>query len=96
VERLFVYGTLRREGTARHFLRQSTFVGLGSVRGTVIQKNGYLGMIPGDTVVPGELFEISEELFSRLDAYEGSGYARRLTEIEYEGEKMTAWVYWLT
>jgi gamma-glutamylcyclotransferase (GGCT)/AIG2-like uncharacterized protein YtfP len=95
VERLFVYGTLRREGTARHFLRESTFVGPASIRGSVIQQHDYLGLIPGDMLVPGELYEISEELFSRLDAYEGSGYARRLTEIEYAGEKITAWVYWL-
>jgi gamma-glutamylcyclotransferase (GGCT)/AIG2-like uncharacterized protein YtfP len=95
VERLFVYGTLRREGTARHFLRESTFVGLASVRGSAIQQNGFLGLIPGDLLVPGELFEISEELFSRLDEYEGPGYVRRLTEVEYAGEKINAWVYWL-
>jgi gamma-glutamylcyclotransferase (GGCT)/AIG2-like uncharacterized protein YtfP len=95
VERLFVYGTLRRQGTARHFLRESTFIGLASIRGSVIQQNGDLGLIAGDMLVPGELFEISEELFSRLDEYEGSGYVRRLTEVEFAGEKITAWVYWL-
>jgi gamma-glutamylcyclotransferase (GGCT)/AIG2-like uncharacterized protein YtfP len=95
VERLFVYGTLRREGTASHFLRDSTLLGLASVHGKVIQQNGSPGLIAGDMLVPGDLFEISEELLSRLDDYEGPAYARRLTEVECADEKITAWVYWL-
>jgi gamma-glutamylcyclotransferase (GGCT)/AIG2-like uncharacterized protein YtfP len=95
VERLFVYGTLRRTGTARHLLREGTFLGEASVRGTVLQQNGFPGLIPGDTSVLGEVFEIPDELFGRLDEYEGPGYERRQTEIDFLGEKLHVWVYWL-
>jgi gamma-glutamylcyclotransferase (GGCT)/AIG2-like uncharacterized protein YtfP len=92
---LFVYGTLRRGEAAEHLMRGSTFVGTATIRGLVTQRGGFLGLLAGDGVVPGEVFDLPEALFERLDQYEGPGYSRRLSEVECGGETITAWVYWL-
>jgi gamma-glutamylcyclotransferase (GGCT)/AIG2-like uncharacterized protein YtfP len=95
VEHLFVYGTLKRGGTAAHLMSEASFVGEGSICGNIIPRNGYAGLLPGDTPVLGDVFEIPQELFAQLDQYEGPGYVRRLTEVTVGGEKLNAWVYWL-
>jgi gamma-glutamylcyclotransferase (GGCT)/AIG2-like uncharacterized protein YtfP len=95
VDRLFVYGTLRRGEAAAHLMSEASFAGDASIRASVLLQNGYRGLVPGDELIPGEVFDVPDELFARLDQYEGPGYVRRLTEVDCGGERMNAWVYWL-
>jgi gamma-glutamylcyclotransferase (GGCT)/AIG2-like uncharacterized protein YtfP len=93
--RLFVYGTLRRGQSAANLLAGATFVGQASIRGRVIQSGGYPGLVGGEDVVPGELYELPAAMFEALDRYEGPGYTRKLSQVECAGESVEAWVYWL-
>jgi gamma-glutamylcyclotransferase (GGCT)/AIG2-like uncharacterized protein YtfP len=93
---LFVYGTLRRGGAAEHLLHGADFVGEALIRGSVIQRDGFLGLVAGDTLVMGEVFEVPDPMFEHLDHYEGPGYERRISEVECSGATLSAWVYWLS
>jgi gamma-glutamylcyclotransferase (GGCT)/AIG2-like uncharacterized protein YtfP len=93
--RLFVYGTLRRGESASHLLDGGKFVGQASIRGRVIHSSGYPGLVGGEEVVPGELYELQAAMFEALDRYEGPGYLRKLSDVECAGEIVEAWVYWL-
>jgi gamma-glutamylcyclotransferase (GGCT)/AIG2-like uncharacterized protein YtfP len=92
---LFVYGTLRRGEPAEHLMSGAKFLGEAHIQGQVVRHGQYTGLIAGSTEVPGELFDVPEALFEQLDRYEGPGYARRLSEVNYSGGVVTAWVYWL-
>ena len=79
--RVFVYGTLRRGSAhpmARFLAERATFLGEGTVRGTLVNLGSYPGLIlAGETAVRGDLYEFSPESategLARLDAYEGCG-----------------------
>jgi gamma-glutamylaminecyclotransferase len=74
VERLFVYGTLKR-GCAHHdLLAGARFAGAArTAPGFVLVDLGaYPGMVRGGAAaVAGELFEVDRELLARLDRFEG-------------------------
>lgn len=71
--RLFVYGTLRRGQPAHHLMGAARF--LGACRTTpawrVLDLGEYPGLVPGDTAVAGELYEVDDETLATLDEYEG-------------------------
>ena len=72
---LFVYGTLMDGQPNAHYLDECGCYGEAEINGyTLLQLNGYPGMIKGDGVVVGELYEIDEEDKRRLDLLEGSQY----------------------
>lgn len=72
---LFVYGTLMDGQPNAHYLDECGCYGEAEIHGyTLLQLNGYPGMIKGDGVVVGELYEIDEEDKRRLDRLEGSQY----------------------
>ena len=97
MERLFVYGSLRRGQSAHHLMAGARFLGDATIRGAVVQHGQYPGLIPGDEQIAGELFEIPAELFERLDEYEGPDYHVGQTSVRQGGEEsLSAWVYWLT
>jgi gamma-glutamylcyclotransferase (GGCT)/AIG2-like uncharacterized protein YtfP len=93
---LFVYGTLRRGGSAARLLRGAEFLSEASISGAVIFRSGYPGLVPGDSQVAGELFQVHDALWLRLDEYEGPGYVRRLSEVQTGHKTVSAWVYWLS
>jgi gamma-glutamylcyclotransferase (GGCT)/AIG2-like uncharacterized protein YtfP len=92
---LFVYGTLRRGGTDAHLMSGAEFLGEASIAAVVVQRGGYPGLVHGGGSVQGELFEVPEVLWLQLDEYEGPGYVCRLSDVEFGGETVRAWVYWL-
>lgn len=79
--KLFVYGTLRREGLANHFLINSTLLY------SAIVLNGYslysYGHYPfaiktndNKDFIVGDVYEVDKETLRILDEYEGEMYKR--------------------
>lgn len=95
MRRIFVYGTLMRGfGNYRRLLEgQSTFVGtatLGPTGGkggyTMLHLGGFPGVIPGNGIVAGEVFEIDAKVVPSLDRLEGhpNFYKRTFVEVAME------------
>ena len=104
---LFVYGTLRRPvgGPAADTHYHDRISGLiasatvGSLDGAELHDFGsYPGVLPGEGVVAGEVFEISEETLVVTDQIEGHPgfYTRRIERVccGAAGDEVDAWVYW--
>jgi len=99
--KLFVYGTLRKGYGNHRFLNDERVRFLG--RGETAEKYAmYCVGIPFVTKekqvskIKGEVYEVPEDVLSRIDSLEGHPYAyrRELTEVVLEdGQKLTAWIY---
>ena len=93
MERVFVYGLLRKGQSMAHMLAQAKYLGETEVDGFDLFHLGtYPGAVAGDGRVKGELYEV--ESLDALDAAEGVDrspplYQRR--EVETGGER--AWIY---
>lgn len=79
--RLFVYGSLRRGGQHHEELRGSRFLGEArTTPGFALTTLGpYWALVPAPgqaSSVPGELFDVTEDLLLALDEFEGDGYER--------------------
>lgn len=95
---VFVYGTLKQgHGNHQHFLESSSGVNfLGSYvtpsRYTMYALGGFPGVREGGTTpITGEVYQIPENVFKRLDRLEGypSFYGRKKIPTKF-GE---AWIY---
>ena len=102
-ERLAVYGTLAPSQPNHHQLAGLQGVWRpGSVRGRLVQEGwgadlGFPGLVldaSGDTVAV-QLFESPDlpDHWSRLDAFEGEGYQRVLTQVVVANEVLVAYIY---
>jgi gamma-glutamylcyclotransferase (GGCT)/AIG2-like uncharacterized protein YtfP len=96
VQHVFVYGSLRRGGSAEHLLA-------GSVRGPA-RLDGYAlygRTMPYPFVVPdpessvvGEIVTLARDsLLGVLDEYEGDEYRRGLLRVDAAGREVPAWVW---
>jgi gamma-glutamylcyclotransferase (GGCT)/AIG2-like uncharacterized protein YtfP len=101
VDRLFVYGTLRR-GAENEFAqlmeKSARFLSQACIRGRLFRVAHYPGLgAPEDRNdwVKGDVFEgVTAEMLQRLDDYEGPEYVRQLAEITLEnGSHVAAFVY---
>ena len=80
---LFVYGTLKRGGSRHSLLKGCPFLGRALAKGFALYDLGaYPGMVPGDGVVRGEVYEIPEGLLRELDWVEGAPFLFRRELIE--------------
>jgi gamma-glutamylcyclotransferase (GGCT)/AIG2-like uncharacterized protein YtfP len=102
LDRLFVYGTLRKGQTARSLVaNQVTRSAKAHTSGAIYAfPMGYPGFSEGDGKgqVVGEVIWLSElaATFGLLDAYEGADFARVIRQITLEtGEEVWAWIYTL-
>jgi gamma-glutamylcyclotransferase (GGCT)/AIG2-like uncharacterized protein YtfP len=102
---LFVYGTLRRNSgnaLSQRLEREARWLGPAFVRGKLVQLDGYPGLIPGDDIVSGEIWEFEDALLEDLDHYEGCHpsdahpheYRREWTLIIQGGTPLHCWAYW--
>jgi len=93
---LFAYGTLMR-GYALHrrLATGATFLGEGSVRGSLLSLRGYPGLIEGEGRVRGELYRLHDaELLRVLDREEGYNFERlRAGVVLADGRRSRAWLY---
>ncbi len=98
LDRLFVYGTLRRG--ERAWCQIEPFAAASEearCRGTMVAfERGYPGlMLEGDTVITGELITLAEveAALAALDDYEGAEFGRVEIEVDTAAGVMRAWVY---
>jgi gamma-glutamylcyclotransferase (GGCT)/AIG2-like uncharacterized protein YtfP len=72
--KLFVYGTLKRGGRLHQVMGDSQYLGDYETenRWTLADFGAYPGMIPGDSEVKGEMYEVSNKILSDLDWVEGA------------------------
>lgn len=99
LDRLFVYGTMRKGQTARSLVANSITKSLPARTSGQIYAfpMGYPGYTEGDgtgTVV-GEVIWLTDlaATFGLLDAYEGDDFARVLKRITTEAGEQWAWIY---
>jgi len=84
---VFVYGTLMRDrSNHKYYLEDSSFLGIGSIKGYALYD---LGSYPGirkdeNECTRGEVFEVDDKTMSRLDKLEGEGflYIRKVLKVE--------------
>lgn len=70
IKSIFVYGTLKKKYHNNRLLGNSTFVGEGTVKGT-LHVTGLPYLRPGNTHVHGEIYEVNEQTLGTLDSLEG-------------------------
>jgi gamma-glutamylcyclotransferase (GGCT)/AIG2-like uncharacterized protein YtfP len=101
--RVFVYGTLRRNGSNHFRMEGGSFLGEATVRGRLYKIDWYPGLVldPQGDPIPGEIFEVGAEQLAALDEFEGvsaaenegSEYRRVETIAQLPGGPMTVWVW---
>lgn len=101
--RLFVYGTLRSGQPNAPRLGGATLLGMATVHGRLIHLGDYPGLVVGDGVVHGELYELPIAALDRIDDLEGfdpldsegSLFLRveRTATLTGTSESLTAWTY---
>src|SRR6266404_430281 len=95
---VFVYGTLRR-GSARAMSIRfpgSKFIAEAKVSGGLYDLGAYPGLLLSEpnSLVIGEVYEVSDELLNELDDFEAaSNYSRKQVEIFLGSDRRTSWIY---
>jgi gamma-glutamylcyclotransferase (GGCT)/AIG2-like uncharacterized protein YtfP len=94
VTRLFVYGTLRAQGSQHHRLAGARALGPARTRPelTLLDLGWHPALVqPGHTAVVGELYEVDAVLLAALDEFEGvpAWYQRVLLVLEDGAEAET-------
>ena len=96
LDRLFVYGSLKKEGSAHHLLQGAHRERDGSVAGFErIQRNGYPMLRRGrdaKTVVEGEVYAIPPDLWPGLDRWEDAPSVYRRCRVQLRDGRMV-WLY---
>ena len=95
MELLFVYGTLRRGGSANHKMRGAKFIVTTHTNGgyALAKYHGLPGIMESgksNEVVKGDLYEVTEDHLYELDRYEDRRYQRKLVDLN-DGNQ--AWAY---
>jgi gamma-glutamylcyclotransferase (GGCT)/AIG2-like uncharacterized protein YtfP len=98
VERLFVYGTLRRSYWNHRYIAHCRFIGKGLTKEKYAMFcNGipFVCKEPKVSRIVGELYEVDEKTLQAIDRLEGhpDWYIRELTQVEVDGKTYTAWLY---
>ena len=99
--KLFVYGTLKK--VFRYEMNSPTAPMQGvkligkyqtQERWTLADFKAYPGMIPGNSGVVGEVWEIPDEKMAQLDRYEGvpNLFSRRMVEVAPVGSEDYVWI----
>jgi gamma-glutamylcyclotransferase (GGCT)/AIG2-like uncharacterized protein YtfP len=103
LDRLFVYGTMRKGQTARSFVaNQIARTVPAHTNGSIYAfPLGYPGFSEGDGrgKVVGEVLWLTElaATFGLVDAYEGQDFARVIRQVTLEtGELVWTWIYTLS
>ena len=106
IDRLFVYGTLRKGQTARSLIANQITKTVkaqaaGSIYAFAMGYPGFtdeLAVSPPSRIVSGEVLWLTElpATFGLLDAFEGPDFARVIKLVTLEtGEQVWTWIYML-
>jgi gamma-glutamylcyclotransferase (GGCT)/AIG2-like uncharacterized protein YtfP len=94
-EQIAFYGTLTKAGGAQEKLGIQGCLnpaGKCKIRGALVQREGFSGLVEGNESIPGELYDIYKRtVFKKLDQYEGPNYRR--TVVRLSEPARDAWVY---
>jgi len=84
---LFVYGTLKRAFREDETLG-AEFIGKYETddRWILFDFGSYPALIPGDSVVKGEVWKVPEDTLDKIDRYEGQQFTRRDIQVRYTEE----------
>ncbi len=91
---VFVYGSLRYGFELHHLIAKSRYVGLGFVEGYIMYNlGGYPGVVKGDGIVWGEVYEVNSETLRKLDevedfeGLEDDLYVRERTRVYFDQKR---------
>jgi gamma-glutamylcyclotransferase (GGCT)/AIG2-like uncharacterized protein YtfP len=95
---VFVYGSLRRGGAGAMSVRfpGAKFIAGAKVSGSLYDLGNYPGLLVNESnsLVTGEVYEVDEEILSKLDNFEASThYRRKQFEISLGAHKSRCWTY---
>jgi gamma-glutamylaminecyclotransferase len=96
---LFVYGTLKRNFSNHHLLKDSKFLGTGRTKEKyAMYESGIPFVVKNEPVssIYGELYQVDDATLQRLDRLEGhpDWYCREQVELITATEQtVTAWIY---
>ena len=104
VQRVFVYGTLRRGGSNHFRMAGAEFISCGTIAGRMYRIDWYPGLVldPAGDEVHGEVYVVGPDLLSVLDIFEGgsvgevegSEYRRvETTVMKQDSQTLSAWVW---
>jgi gamma-glutamylcyclotransferase (GGCT)/AIG2-like uncharacterized protein YtfP len=93
MNKLFVYGTLKRA------FREDETLGAEYIgdyetdnRWVLFDFGAYPALVPGESVVSGEVWQIPSETLSAIDRYEGQQFARREIKVKATDSEEWEWV----
>lgn len=95
---VFVYGTLLKgEANYNYYLHDDWYIGKATVSGFDMYDIGsFPGIVPGEGVIPGEIYSVDDDALQNLDYLEGEGslYIRKSVPVTMStGEKAFALIY---
>jgi gamma-glutamylcyclotransferase (GGCT)/AIG2-like uncharacterized protein YtfP len=103
---VFVYGSLMEGFELHAYLSDSTLIGCGVVRGTLVALDGYPGLLDGSDAVQGEVYRLNEpekalKVIDRVERFDesdpsGSLFLRVVRPVTLsDGAALNAWMYLL-
>lgn len=95
MHKVFVYGSLKIGYSNHVVLRGADYVGEDTTADPawyMFSMGGFPGVVRGDKLITGEVYEVDDEGLSHLDALEGNGsfYTREVIPLKGGGD---AWMY---
>lgn len=99
LQRVFVYGTLRRAHGNHQLLENADYLGTGSTLGkySMYIAGGYPYVVSTEARYPivGELYGVDDQTLEKLDKMEGHPhyYTRKETMVIVDGKEYSAWMY---
>ena len=93
---VFVYGTLMDSEANHGYLENSQCLGKGTVDGYDMYNVGwYPAIVPGNSLIVGELYEVPLKDMPAIDSLEGEGslYVKKCERVTVNGKKTLAFVY---
>lgn len=94
---LFVYGTLRKNGSQQERMKNAVFLAEATVSGQLYQIDWYPGAVIDESQrmrIHGELYQVPDTLLAELDVFEGSEYKRvKVNTLTTKHEIVGAWIW---
>ena len=93
---VFVYGTLLKGEANHRYLENSTLLGTSVIEGYDLYDVGwYPAIVPGDSLIIGELYNVAKSDIPAIDRLEGEGslYRKQCERVILNGKSYFAFIY---